>query len=485
MNQKTEILLPYIRARLRVTPDLLREYTQKDGEPYRYREVFFRIKEYIDHFIAGDDENRFLIVPGLRGVGKTTILLQLYDYLLNQKKIDQNRILYLSSDELNLFLDTGIYEAVHTFVEEVHRTSLVNLEEQLFIFIDEAHYDPKWSETGKIVYDQTRKIFMIFTGSSALSMEMTVDAARRATRRKVFPLGFSEYILLKYDIKPPEKMAKTLRELIWTGDDKSLENARQKENEMQKNLVVLDRSPRHEWEDFLYCGGFPFGLKLDQTEIYEKIFDILDRIVQKDVYSLKSFNTDTLSTISQVITFLALQKPGGTSDAKLAHKLDVSPTIIRTILTVLEKTHLIFSVKPYGGAGKTVRKPWKYYFLSPSLNTAVNFKLGRYRPDSREILGVLSENLVGAYFFRLKETMNLPHGIFYDPAKGGVDFLLVDPLENIIPVEVGIGRKDKGQILRAIRKYRSEYGMVISNTTAKIEKEGDIIFIPLMTFSYL
>lgn len=100
-------------------------------------------------------------------------------------------------------------------------------------------------------------------------------------------------------------------------------------------------------------------------------------------------------------------------------------------------------------------------------------------------MGVLSENLVGAYFFRLKETMNLPYGIFYDPAKGGVDFLLVDPLENIIPVEVGIGRKDKGQILRAIRKYRSEYGMVISNTTAKIEKEGDIIFIPLMTFSYL
>ncbi len=49
--------------------------------------------------------------------------------------------------------------------------------------------------------------------------------------------------------------------------------------------------------------------------------------------------------------------------------------MIRNILDVLEKTQLVFSVKPYGGAGKVVKKPWKYYFLSPSINAAIRFKL--------------------------------------------------------------------------------------------------------------
>jgi len=48
--------------------------------------------------------------------------------------------------------------------------------------------------------------------------------------------------------------------------------------------------------------------------------------------------------------------------------------MIWNILDVLEKTQLVFSVKPYGGAGKVVKKPWKYYFLSPSINAAIRFK---------------------------------------------------------------------------------------------------------------
>jgi hypothetical protein len=57
--------------------------------------------------------------------------------------------------------------------------------------------------------------------------------------------------------------------------------------------------------------------------------------------------------------------------------------------------------------------------------------------------------------------------------------------ESIIPVEVGVGRKDKSQIAKAINRYKSEHGIVISNRTSKIKKEGTIIFIPLVTFSFI
>lgn len=100
-------------------------------------------------------------------------------------------------------------------------------------------------------------------------------------------------------------------------------------------------------------------------------------------------------------------------------------------------------------------------------------------------MGELAENMVASYFFRLKETIKVPHGIFYSPEKEGVDFLLSDMTGEIIPVEVGVGNKNKRQIKKAINKYNSQYGIVVSNKTKRITRDDDVIHIPLTTFSFL
>lgn len=73
-------------------------------------------------------------------------------------------------------------------------------------------------------------------------------------------------------------------------------------------------------------------------------------------------------------------------------------------------------------------------------------------------------------FFRMKQTIHRPYGIFYPTEKGGVDFLLSKIDGEIIPVEVGIGKKDKKQVKNAMNKYNSEYGVIISNKTHLIKK---------------
>ena len=270
---------------------------------------------------------------------------------------------------------------------------------------------------------------------------MNVDAARRIKKEPVFPMNFREYNLLKNNIRSNDDFSSSLMDLIFKGDEGSVEDASRKENEMKKTLLKLNKPVKKEWEDFLLCRDFPFALNIQRSEVYERVFDIVNRVVEKDVFSIKSFNTESRSVISRVITFLALQDPGGTSDAKLATKLGKSPRLIREILNILELTHLVFSVKPYGTAGKVVRKAWKYYFLSPTVNAAIRFKLGKYNRRDRKLLGVLTESLV-ALFFQNERNSTPALGIFYDPAKNGVDFLLQTANDGLIPVEVGVGEKD-------------------------------------------
>ncbi len=483
MKPSTEDLLDYILARLREGPRLAQDQIQRKGKKFKRRNAFFKLKKYADNFLEGNDENRFIIMPGLRGVGKTTLLFQIYDYLIDEKGIEQDRILYISADHLSEYLGGRIIDAIDVFIDGVHQRTPVTLDEELFIIIDEAQHDKEWSNAGKILYDQSKKIFMIFTGSSALSLELNVDAVRRSKKESIFPMNFSEYLLLKYDIYAPKGTSASIRKLIFTGD---IEDASKKENELMRKMLRLTRPLEKEWENYLCCGGFPFGIHLDNYDIHEKTFNMLDRVIEKDVSLIRSFRSDTRSSIFRILMYLALQKAGETSEGKLANDIGISSALVKDILSILEKTHLIFHVKPYSGSAKTsVRKAWKYYFLSPSIKTSINFQLGKYNSKKREFLGELAENMVASYFFRIKGTMNMPHGIFYAPEKEGVDFLLSDITGEIIPIEVGVGNKDKRQIKKAINKYNSKYGIVVSNKRKKITLEDDVIHIPLTTFSFL
>jgi predicted AAA+ superfamily ATPase len=239
-------------------------------------------------------------------------------------------------------------------------------------------------------------------------------------------MNFFEYLLLKHDFYAPKGTSSSIRKLIFTGD---VEDACKKENELMKKMLTLDRPIEKEWENYLCCGGFPFGIHLENHEIHEKTFAILDRVIEKDVSLMRSFRSESKNAISRILTFLALQKAGKTSEGKLANDVGISSALVKDILAILEKTHLIFHIKPYSGSARTqVRKAWKYYFLSPSIKTSINFELGKYNSKKREFLGELAENMVASYFFKSKETMNTPHGFFYAPEKEGVDFLLSDNL---------------------------------------------------------
>ena len=474
-----EELIDYIRSKQRETRILSIRYEQTIKNKRSY---YSKIKKHLDNFIEEDGEyyQRLIMMPGLRGVGKTTILYQLYSYLINEKNIPENDILFLDLHDLKSVYNGDIKEIYDLYLESIQQVTPVTLDKKVFLFVDESQLDKNWAKYAKLLYDKSINIFMIFTGSSAVTLNLNVDASRRMKREQIFPCNFNEYLLLKHNINLPSN---NFKDLILKGDSVSIEKAIACEARIKNELIKLNNDPEIELKKFIHAYGFPFALNLDETETHMQTNDVIERIVNYDLKQFNSFNVLD-ERIMQLIAYLATKKPGKTSNNAISQALDLNVRTVSNILSALEKSQLIFSIKAYGSAGKMLKKSSQHFFLTPSLKSAQNYRVGRYDLNHEKCYSVLAENMVASIINRLSHETQQSLGLFYDANKKGVDFI-VKHLDKIIPIEVGIGKKTKSQLTIAKNKYNSDYAILVSNRTSKIEYKNGILYIPLLSFALI
>ena len=452
-----------------------------NNKEFNKRSDFYRIKKYIDNFLENNGEDKFIIMPGLRGVGKTTLLYQFYDYLTTVHEIKHHQILYLNLDRLKDKGKIDLLSCFDVFVKDINDEAYIN-NEPLFIFVDEAHYASNWGLVGKINYDETSNVFMIFSGSNALTLNTDTDAGRRVLKREINPINFAEYLNLKYYCEMPSNMKEAFIELIFHG---SIEKFSRIEKYVQLNSFgQLKRDVKKEWELFIKYGGLPYTLNKNHVEAKEYTLQVKDDIINKDLPIIKSLEKETIDAAYPLLDIIALQKPGTLSEERLSNNLDVSKTAVRNLLESLTKSLIIFNITAYGSVSKQRRKSKEYYYWSTQIKAAIFENDGGSNIRSlHEIKGILLENYVAYSLYRLKVEYNYNYKIYFDPRKGGVDFIIKTINGDIIPIEVGIGKKNKRQIISAIEYYKSDYGIVISDTTSNITREDNVIFVPYITFT--
>ena len=474
-----EELIDYIHAKQRETRILSKNHLE---DVLSERLKFNEIKRHADNFLKAEGEyyNRFLMMSGLRRVGKTTLLYQLYDYLIKQN-ISENNIFYLDVHDLKSAYDIGIKEVFDLFLENMHQTTPANLNEKIFLFVDEAQLDENWANYGRLLFNKTFNIFMIFTGSSALELEINTDASSRIIKEHLLPCSFREYLLLKYGINISKN---NFKDLILKPDEDSVNNAIECEDMIKKDLLKLDNDPELEFKKFLHYRSFPYALNMDEIMAHRLTNDLVERVVQEDLKQFSSFNNGTNAKILRLISYLATKKSGSTSSSALSQNLNLNIRTVDNILTALEKSQLIFSIDAYGSAGKILNKPKQHFFLTPSIKSALNYRVGRYDLNHEKCYSVLVENMVASTLNRISRESLESIGLFYDSKKGGVDFIL-KYLDDTIPVEVGIGRKTKSQLTKAINNYNADYGILVSNRTSKIEFKKNLLYIPVLTFALM
>lgn len=488
----------YLQERINVAPALVKEQTRDNS--LSERAVILRMMSFANSFMEGRGDSRIIILYGLRGIGKSTILFQIYNRLRtgnffgkpsSSKIIPQENILYLSIDQtlLSPFATEGksqIYEAVKHFCEDIHGQTLETLDKKLFILIDEAQFDKRWAVASKSLFDSSKNIFIIITGSSALALSIDTDTARRAIKEPLFPLSFMEHQVIKNRIFPPSGTADKLKRLVLHNDRTTVTTLNNSIKTIKAEMNRKGKNLENELTDYITLGGFPYGITTTKEVAYRRIVDMISRIVRQDVPEIANIQTDSSLEIMRIIGAIALKPSGELAQTKLSKRLSMSAAKVNAIIDTLLKTHLIFDIKPYrlSKSKNGLSKVFKYYFMSTTLLCAIKY-LNGITTVTPEETSVLWENAVGSTLFKLCYTTGSVYNLFYDPRKEtNVDYLLQNPISGeIIPFEVGL-HKDNKQMKSAIEFYKTGYGIIVSEFP-EITFSDNIIRIPFWLFFYM
>jgi len=285
------------------------------------------------------DLPRIVVLTGMRQVGKTTLMRQIYNTLDIKHK---------------LFLDLENPINQKLFEEENFDNILVNfkklgfsLGKRSFIFLDEVQAAPQVVKAIKYLYDHYRIKFFL-TGSSSFYLKnlFPESLAGRKVVYELFPLDFEEFLIFK------GKQKETPLKFILKAKDKS------KVSYQLYNRLL---------EEFLEYGGFPAVVLAPDREYKKQILgDIFTSYFEKDVRALADFKE--LNKLRDLILLLTTRVGSKIEISKIASEIGTSRETVYSYLNFLEKTYFIFLISPFSqGRDTEVRAARKLYFCDVGL----------------------------------------------------------------------------------------------------------------------
>lgn len=439
------------------------------------RGVALVIDKYLRNFAKGTAEPRWIAIPGLRGVGKTTMVAQLYLDIECEKDCK----IYITLDDATRTLGVNLAEILEVY-EHMLGVPFESLKKKVYLFLDEVQYDDTWALTLKTLYDKTKNVFILCTGSSALSLHTNPDSSRRLTMTPIYPLTFTEYQLLKSRHFPIVGLGDRIRRILFQS-----KNA----EEVFEGLKPLESEVGRYWrkvgtkdlQQYLKYGTLPSALALTQESlIYTNINHTLTSVLSRDLPQLNTFDKQTTDKLTQILYIVASNEL--TSYRKISEAVGLDYKVITSVFDALEKTELLFRIYPYGSHESQMKKPSKYLFTSPAFRAMYYNLVGSvYSYD--EYKGKLFEDVVGMYLYRIFSNAG-EMSITYDTTPDGADFVLsigLQPREHIA-IEASLGKKGSRQALKTMESVKCKYGLVITSSPLRLDETKTCVAVPLQYF---
>lgn len=290
-----------------------------------------------------DWTSKLIGIKGARGCGKTTLLLQ----HMIKLELSPNEAMYISLDDF-FFTKNNLIETAEAFI----------LKGGKYLFIDEVHKYPKWSQHIKNIYD-FYDLNVVFTGSSIIDINKeTADLSRRAVMYDLHGLSYREYLMIAKGYKDLPLF--TIKELTSGKGTMAI-----------RSLLPEDFVPYKHFETYLKSGYYPFAEE-GLLSYYTKLEQIVRIVVTYDMAELSGFDTRNAHKMLQLLSIIADNAPFKPNMNQLAEKLGMNRATVYRYMYFLEQAKLIHMVHATGIHLGTLQKPEKIFLENTNLNYALS-----------------------------------------------------------------------------------------------------------------
>lgn len=426
------------------------------------------------------DNKRILSIIGPRRVGKSTLIYQTINYLLEEQKVDNKRILLFSGDDPSLFFDENdkLSDVLDVYFNEILEENISKLTSKVYIFIDEIHFIKNWQNYLKTYFDRKYNIKFLITGSSSIHLfkDANESLLGRIENIYVLPLTFNQflnfymtYISKDTDIEIPKidlnNMDKSIKKLEGIYYDQDLKFRIQR---------VLKR--------YILVGGYPEYFEVKDIEVWQKQLseDIITRGIYKDILTM--YNIKSPEILEKLLYYIASNNSQTFAYSGIASTFGIDTVTIMTYLGYLKQAFLINILENYSNnIAKVIRTNKKLSILDNGIQNS----LLKQKDIDSDLAGHIVESMVDFDFRLLCEKENYKQFYYRNSDKKEID-IIIDRNIDIIPIEVKYTNQIENSDLKVINKFIKEYkdkginqtkfGIIVTKDILK--KEGDLYFIP-------
>lgn len=283
---------------------------------------------------------RLIGLKGARGVGKTTLLLQRCK-LFHQL---DGSTLYASVDNI-WFSEHRLYDLAVDFAKRGGR----------YLFLDEVHKYPNWSQELKNIYDDLPELNVVFTGSSLLEiLNAKSDLSRRAIIYEMQGFSFREYLNYNLGLDLPGY---------------SLDDILSRHLQISHEILTKVKILKH-FSEYLSNGYYPYYNELPNL-YHSRINEVTNLIIETEIPQLRGVDIAYIQKIKQLLYIVSESAPFIPNVSKLSERIGITRNALLTYMNALHDSRLTFNVLKNSGGISKLQKPDKLFLENPNLMYAL------------------------------------------------------------------------------------------------------------------
>ncbi|ROL61822.1 ATP-binding protein [Bacteroidetes/Chlorobi group bacterium ChocPot_Mid] len=300
------------------------------------RLIFNEILKYLDHKNA-------IVITGMRQVGKTTLMKQIYDVT------DHPKLWFDFDNPLDtLYFENNDYNSIYELLKQ--KSGAKN--ERLYIFIDEIQNLPEITTIIKYMIDHFGVKFIV-TGSSNYYMKnlFPESLSGRKFLNVLNPLSFTEFLYFKNKIEI-------------SGE---IQNEFSIENKLKNYSLLEYKQYENDFSEFMEFGGFPEVVMTQDIKTKREVLkNIFTSFFEKDIKILSDFKD--VRDLRDLILLLVPRTGNMIDISRLSSELGVNRVKLYNYLELLQGVFLIKLIPKYSDSiDKSVAGGKKVYFADNGL----------------------------------------------------------------------------------------------------------------------